>query len=303
MAIGDKAYAYTSTWQRARTTEPTRNTQNGLEELPHRVATHSIHFAIPPASSMTFPASAYASWHRAQAAKDAGGSKTLVGRFIRMLAIVAARSRSTSFSRRRSRCGVAAGRRTMWPGDRWRRAPSVHHALRWQIGRVGFQRPFRPAEGAAPRGRIMVASRRTGGRSLQDRRQRDRHGAGPSCVCSSPRPATQRSGPSLAVDYEADRRLGDAVLARQRDLALTSSDALADVRDGLDRQHASVLRLRLPGQVRQPIVARVVVLVGAIGALARRRPDECLEDEVVHVARHPPAARQEHAQVAARSQP
>jgi hypothetical protein len=35
--------------------------------------TPAIHFACPPASSMTFLASAYASWHRAQAAKDAGG--------------------------------------------------------------------------------------------------------------------------------------------------------------------------------------------------------------------------------------
>jgi hypothetical protein len=48
----------------------------------HGLATHSIHFAIPPASSMTFLASAYASWHRAQAAKDAGGSNTLVGRHL-----------------------------------------------------------------------------------------------------------------------------------------------------------------------------------------------------------------------------
>jgi hypothetical protein len=71
--------------------------------------------AIPPSSSMTFLASAYASWHRAQAAKDAGGSNTPAGRFIRTLAIVAARSSSTSFTRRSVRCSVAAGRRTTWP--------------------------------------------------------------------------------------------------------------------------------------------------------------------------------------------
>ena len=32
--------------------------QNGLAELPRGLATHSIHFAIPPASSMTFLARA-----------------------------------------------------------------------------------------------------------------------------------------------------------------------------------------------------------------------------------------------------
>jgi hypothetical protein len=60
--------------------------------------TPAIHFACPPASSMTFLASAYASWHRAQAAKDAGGSNTLVGRFIRTLALLGAQSRWTSLA-------------------------------------------------------------------------------------------------------------------------------------------------------------------------------------------------------------
>jgi hypothetical protein len=78
------------------------------------LATRSIHLAIPPASSMT-SGPPRASWHRAHAARAAGGSNTLVGRFIRTLAIVAARSSSTSATRLRVRCGLALGRRTTWP--------------------------------------------------------------------------------------------------------------------------------------------------------------------------------------------
>jgi hypothetical protein len=43
-------------------------------QLLHR-ATHSIHFAIPPACSMILLASACGSWHRAQAARAAGASR------------------------------------------------------------------------------------------------------------------------------------------------------------------------------------------------------------------------------------
>jgi hypothetical protein len=43
---------------------------------------------------------------------------------------------------RRGRCGVAAGRRTMWPviGGDW--GPASTMALLWQIGRVGFNGPW-----------------------------------------------------------------------------------------------------------------------------------------------------------------
>jgi hypothetical protein len=91
---------------------------------------------------MTFLASAYASWHRAHAAKDAGGSITTAARFIRMLAMGATKSRSTSFTRRR----------TVWGGGGQEddvadhRLP-LHHALPWQIWRVGFNAP--PAAGLA----------------------------------------------------------------------------------------------------------------------------------------------------------
>jgi hypothetical protein len=57
--------------------------------VPH-VAASSIHFAIPPACSMTLLACAYASRHRSHATRDVGGSNTIAGRFILTLAIVAA---------------------------------------------------------------------------------------------------------------------------------------------------------------------------------------------------------------------
>jgi hypothetical protein len=86
----------------------------GPSQVAH-LATHSIHFAIPPACSMTLLASAYAFWHRSHAARDTGGSNTTFGRFSLTLAIVLAKSKSTSVTRRRVRCGLALGRRTMWP--------------------------------------------------------------------------------------------------------------------------------------------------------------------------------------------
>jgi hypothetical protein len=85
--------------------------QHGL--VLHGLARHSIHCASPPACSITPLASADASWHRSQAATDAGGSNTMAGRFIRTFAIVAVSSSSTSVTRRRVRWVVAAGRRTM----------------------------------------------------------------------------------------------------------------------------------------------------------------------------------------------
>jgi hypothetical protein len=89
------------------------------------IVCHSVGFHADPADDEVsdparilddpFLASAYASWHRGQAAKDAGASNTTAGRFIRTLAIVAARSSSTSATRRRVRCGLAFGWITTWP--------------------------------------------------------------------------------------------------------------------------------------------------------------------------------------------
>jgi hypothetical protein len=90
---------------------------------PHRHVLHraipsifSIHAVSPPACCITRLASAYASWHRVQAASNPTGWNTIIRSFVLTLAMVSARSSSTSDMRRRARCGPALGIVTTWPG-------------------------------------------------------------------------------------------------------------------------------------------------------------------------------------------
>ncbi len=93
---------------------------------------HSIHFAIPPASSMTFLASAYAFWHRAQAAK---GRRRLEHAGLPVHPHAGDGGGQEQVDVLREAQGPW-GLEDDVAGDRRRLLASVHHVVRLKIGRA-----------------------------------------------------------------------------------------------------------------------------------------------------------------------